>query len=346
MIIKDVDKKIDTLLKEHNLTPEEPLEDYFKIAIKDKKNYYTVICKNDKGDKFIFKMLISDSESFRRALIREITFSNMADNYEFETLIFPRLIFYDLKDLWYLRRCYEGTMIGDANFMYEKYSNQIIAFAEKAIECILEINRLKIEHFEGEYLKTYPYYKYLASIIKNKSAIVRTDKAVYDKCLTIFEENCKYLYQEAIICHGDFHPGNIIFNQEKPTMLDWACVHMGNMANDFTKFWLSLWQFPEAQNHAADLFLSKLDSKEKTNFDRNLTAMIIYHGFPRLGRAIYLMDHRKLAEGYGSDVVSDGYEYFFNNLFNLKNLNNEIYLRREINDKVDALPTKPNYQAG
>lgn len=336
MILENIEKKIDLLLKKHNLVPEELAEDYFKVVIKNKKNYYMAVCRNNKGEKFILKALISDNESFRRALIREISFSKIADKYKFKTLIFPKLIAYDLEGLWYMRKCYEGTMIGEVDFMYEKYSDRMMDFAKQAIESILEINRLKVKDFQGEYLKTYPYEKYLSSMINNKSAIIRTDRAVYDRCTTIFNENSKYLYQDAVICHGDFHPGNIIFMQDKPIVIDWAGVHIGNMANDFVKFWLSLWQFPEAQNYAHDLFTKQLDEKEKDNFDRNIKAMILYHGFPRLGRSIYLVEHKELAKGCGPNVVEESYDFFFNNLFSLNNLGKEIFLRREINDKIDS----------
>jgi|SRR3989344_1076506 len=46
------------------------------------------------------------------------------------------------------------------------------------------------------------------------------------------------------LCHGDFHPGNIIIEGSKISIIDWETIHIDNYLFDASLLWLRLWNVP------------------------------------------------------------------------------------------------------
>lgn len=60
------------------------------------------------------------------------------------------------------------------------------------------------------------------------------DKNLVNKIMTVFND----LPIKKNLCHGDFHPGNILVSKDKKVIIDWSGVHTGNPVSDVAHTYL------------------------------------------------------------------------------------------------------------
>lgn len=67
------------------------------------------------------------------------------------------------------------------------------------------------------------------------------EKKLIDFTLKIFEE----LPHDKHLCHGDFHPGNIMLQDEKYYIIDWSGAYLSNFVSDIAHTYLLMKHIPE-----------------------------------------------------------------------------------------------------
>lgn len=100
----------------------------------------------------------------------------------------------------------------------------------------------------------------------------------------IFEEGKNY----AVICHGDFHKGNVLLVREhdtlKPLLIDFDDTGVGHPFYDIAKFTLMLSE--EQQMHLLEVYLGKKPtSLEKAHFEIMNACVLLSVSFNRLKKA-------------------------------------------------------------
>ena len=61
-----------------------------------------------------------------------------------------------------------------------------------------------------------------------------------DECRQVILDKLKHLPDGERLCHGDFHPGNIIMTRQGPLVIDWMTAVRGNPAADIARTYLML----------------------------------------------------------------------------------------------------------
>lgn len=102
------------------------------------------------------------------------------------------------------------------------------------------------------------------------------------------------------VCHGDFHPGNILVQGDKKYIIDWSGVHVGNYVSDIAHTYLLMTHVPEipgqskilhkiislAGKYIANLYLKEMhrllnfDKKEFSKWLVVMTLFRVYFGLP------------------------------------------------------------------
>lgn len=68
-----------------------------------------------------------------------------------------------------------------------------------------------------------------------RSKQINTTEAIKEKEKQIVIDILNTLPEGNVICHYDFHPGNIILSTDGPIIIDWMNVLVGNQAADVTR---------------------------------------------------------------------------------------------------------------
>lgn len=141
---------------------------------------------------------------------------------------------------------------------------------------------------------------------------MKVEKEIFDFVMQTLKE----LPKGASVCHGDFHPGNILIEKEQKYIIDWSGAHVGNPVSDIANTYLLMACVPRAPGqggfqykilkfagrYTAKLYLReihKLIEFDDEEFHKWLIVMSlfrVYHGLPSE------QEERKkyLAEAYGS----------------------------------------------
>lgn len=139
----------------------------------------------------------------------------------------------------------------------------------------------------------YPIEKIIENFEKQP---LKVEKEIFDFVMQILEE----LPNGDFICHGDFHPGNILIENNKRYIIDWSGVHTGNSVSDIAHTYLLMTYTPLVPGqgclqhkiisflgrYVAELYrkeMHRLLAFDWTEFDKWLIVMSlyrIYHGLP------------------------------------------------------------------
>ena len=65
------------------------------------------------------------------------------------------------------------------------------------------------------------------------------------------------------VCHGDFHPANIIIAEDKPYIIDWAHASQGNASADIARTYLLFWL--KGDISGAEFYLDAFCAKSGTD---------------------------------------------------------------------------------
>ncbi len=67
-----------------------------------------------------------------------------------------------------------------------------------------------------------------------KVCILRTE-LLSDDIKTRLYEYIEQIEDDSILCHGDFHPDNILLTKDKPIIIDWMTATQGNQLADVAR---------------------------------------------------------------------------------------------------------------
>lgn len=122
----------------------------------------------------------------------------------------------------------------------------VLSYAKKMAKLHYEIHQAKI--VESKCIKS------LKESLAEK--IARVDLLTGKEKTTILIHLSK-LQEGSSLCHGDFHPDNIIMAKDKMVIVDWITARIGNNLGDVSRTWLLLKMgtLPERKS-ATELFLA------------------------------------------------------------------------------------------
>lgn len=93
-------------------------------------------------------------------------------------------------------------------------------------------------------------------------------KEVRDKIMLLFDR----LPAGDNLCHGDFHPGNILVSGETKTIIDWSGVHTGNPISDVAHTYLLMTCVPKipGQSKIQYFIMHKAGTKRANEYKKEM----------------------------------------------------------------------------
>lgn len=78
------------------------------------------------------------------------------------------------------------------------------------------------------------------------------------------------------ICHGDFHPGNILVAKDQKVIIDWSGVHTGNPISDVANTYLLMTYVPQMPNQSMVLhsILKKLGFRRAEKYKKKMEELL------------------------------------------------------------------------
>jgi aminoglycoside phosphotransferase (APT) family kinase protein len=116
----------------------------------------------------------------------------------------------------------EGGTMADDLLVIDIKTDRIVELAEIFAELHLKIHATK--PFESEL----PSYQFLATVIRRGIGL---SPEIMDTILNRLEEMPKW----DGLCHGDFHPFNILMSPRGPIAIDWNNAHIGDPLEDVAR---------------------------------------------------------------------------------------------------------------
>ena len=109
-------------------------------------------------------------------------------------------------------------------------------FVSKPLYIAKEAHRLAELHYEMHKIKVVGIPKQKQSIIEGINA---TERLTEDKKSFIINY-MESLKEESFLCHGDFHPDNVLISGDKHIIIDWMTGTVGNSVSDVARTYLLL----------------------------------------------------------------------------------------------------------
>lgn len=291
-MINNIREKVNSILNEKKLIPQKSVEEYFNNAEEQNRRFLATVCSGADGREYFFKILIAGNQNDKKAMENEINFHRQSKESKTLSLFVPAMVDFEKGEFdWYLRDSVRGNPAGDA---YETLADKLtveqasdLAFSQ--IQQFQKITDLKLEKMTSE--------KYLGQIQESVPEVEAYFPDFLKVTNEIFNQNRSLLEENHLLCHGDYHCGNFIFTSNRLFIIDWAHVHYGNIAEDFAKLWVSLWQFPVFQKKILLQFLAS----DGENLKKSLHLMLLFHAsdsFRHWARHKKLGDLKNEKEGF------------------------------------------------
>jgi len=315
MLITNISKIIDDILSQNKLIPEVGTDEFFSIAKNRLKRFYVTPCRTEDEKKIFFKVLINDNPQDRETITSEIKLYQYFSNQNFRSFRTPRIYASGLEPIvWYNREYIKYGTIADMHFILEKFIEKIETYSQMAAEALIEMScflpdkKSDIGPEPNSYFvnRISEYDTYISKYLPNfKKDSIRK----YKKTLTSFSG-------DKILVHGDYHLENLFFKDSGLVIADWERVHTGNVAEDFSSLWVSLWQVPKNQAEIFTIFYLKLSEDKRKSFDKDIESMLLVQAAKEFQHWIYCKDiHRN--PRYSIEIVNQGFNYFFQLLTSL-----------------------------
>jgi tRNA A-37 threonylcarbamoyl transferase component Bud32 len=111
-------------------------------------------------------------------------------------------------------------------------------------------------------LKTYPRMK------NNLTEQIYAAKYLDNNQKKVFLDKLGKIEFKNNLCHGDFHPYNLLYTEEGIKIIDWADSTIGNMEVDIYRSYLIYWiNFPEMGNEYLKIYCTKTKIEEEKILD-------------------------------------------------------------------------------
>lgn len=127
---------------------------------------------------------------------------------------------------------------GRKGIIYERVSGySLLELIQKHPTALITYSRLMAElHYQMHQYKVKELTKYKEALERN---IRHTDLLMEEQRIAVLDRLEK-LPEGDILCHGDFHPGNIVVETDRSVILDWMTAASGNPIADVARTLLLL----------------------------------------------------------------------------------------------------------
>lgn len=98
---------------------------------------------------------------------------------------------------------------------------KVIKYAREMAHIHSEIHKIHIDTLPNQ------KEKFEAQIIESSDILGDKTEGIINYLKNLPEDTC--------VCHGDFHPDNILISSEKPVVIDWINAHSGNPLGDVAR---------------------------------------------------------------------------------------------------------------
>jgi aminoglycoside phosphotransferase (APT) family kinase protein len=116
----------------------------------------------------------------------------------------------------------EGGTMADDLLVTEIKTDRIVELAQIFAELHVKI------HATRPFISDLPSYQFLATVIRRATGL---SPELMDTILNRLEEMPK----RDGLCHGDFHPFNILMSPQRPIVIDWNNAHIGDPLEDVAR---------------------------------------------------------------------------------------------------------------
>lgn len=308
MLITNIGPIINDILSQNKLIPEIGTNDFFSIKKNHLKRFYVAFCKTEDAKKVLLKVLINDSPKDRELILNEIKLYQFLSGQDFKAFRSPHIYGNgQTPAIWYKREFIEGGTIADMHFVLDEFVGKMEKYSQVANKALSEMasfvppKKSEITPEASDYFveRIVEYDKYICKYLPDFKKLA-LDK--YGAILTNTED-------DEILTHGDYHLENLFFEESGLIVADWERVHVGNVSEDFSSLWASLWQVCETQKEILEYFYQKLSNYQKKSFDKNIDAMLLIQCAKEFQHWIYCKDvHRN--PRYTIETVNDGFNFF------------------------------------
>lgn len=259
-LIPKIEEKIEAVLKKLKLIPKESPIDFI-LRTKGRKHRYSTICKNKKGEKFIFYSRLHNSKTEKERMITEAKIAKflMVNNVKF----FPKYFGAEIKKNfeWILREYFNENTLENKKEI-EKLArtlnkNEIFEICK----VLLEMQKLKFPFLKPRELKK---FFILPEEIEKRKILTSFETKKIKK---IFKKNQKLIKNEnKYFTHGDFQIGNLIFTKNRLKVIDLESSMLSNFAYDSCFFWVRLWKEEKIRKEFLKNFLLILPKEKEEKF--------------------------------------------------------------------------------
>ncbi|OQA02972.1 MAG: Phosphotransferase enzyme family protein [bacterium ADurb.Bin400] len=251
MLIKGIEDKIDAIFHDHKLVPDKSPHDFLAAARMQGDKMYSTKCRNNNNQELFFKILIAHDDGYLATLKNEIIFSELFTRRTFHQFSTPIITESEKEPYcWYLRELIPGDVVGDFESLGANSASRISFCTRKALSALREMSRVRLGDAADAGIEIPSLDFYLDQIAENEEWTKPYFPNFQQEVVELFERHRSSLLDYLVMAHGDYHWGNLVFAKEQLYIIDWAHIHWGNIAEDFVKIWLSLWQYPQLQKKA------------------------------------------------------------------------------------------------
>lgn len=242
-IIPGIKNKLKALLQKNELIPEVSPKKFFK-KYKTSKHRYNSVCVDKNECKIVFYARVHNNEDARNKVRREISFLEEMKKNDFKINKYvPKIIDYGIENdfEWFTREYIKGDALGDIYGLRKRPSIKLVNSLLGALESLLKTSSVLKNNKNLKLEKRGAYGNYLIKIPEYKKLLIKKTISERNYCdvKKFFKNNKKIINkQDNYIVHGDFHPGNIIFKNNKFWIVDWELVQINNFIFDISFFWL------------------------------------------------------------------------------------------------------------
>lgn len=124
------------------------------------------------------------------------------------------------------------------------------------------------------------------------------DENLVSKIMTVFNG----LPIKNNLCHGDFHPGNILVSKDKKVIIDWSGVHTGNPISDVAHTYLLMSNVPQIPGQSRiQYFVMRKFGLKRANRYRNMMEELLHFDDKEFDKWLVVMSLLRIYCGLPSE---------------------------------------------
>ncbi|MEX1051934.1 MAG: phosphotransferase [Patescibacteria group bacterium] len=168
---------------------------------------------------------------------------------------------------WLLYRYVEGKAMGNT-FLAEPTPHTMLPLTRQVsiFRATEKPANLNLKNRDSQF-----YREHLKAVLKYHAASISMylPQKTQERILELNHQNQGTLDRFCTsLSHGDLHPGNIIINDDRVSLIDWETIHIDNYVADTAFLWLRLWNMPNWRNALAHSLFSDFPADETAELFR------------------------------------------------------------------------------